>query len=208
MELEKLAAQIRDELGMDKTANAEAVFKAVKEKLVELKAHGESASKVRKALSLADGTKPDEVVLAINSLKTPATPHPNEYVSMKDHKSALDRVAALEGEQTGIKLTAFREKGEKQGKITTHNWPRWERLYKQDPAQTEKDLETAEIVAPPNGRPVAHSEPRTAAATSNDPILAHSEQFDQAGMDRYQRIEAYREKNKCTFEQAMQAVPA
>lgn len=58
---------------------------------------------------------------------------------------------------------------------------------------------------------VAHLS-RTSAATTrkltddalaDDPIIAHAERFDPAGMDAYRRIALYAKAHRCTFQQAL-----
>ena len=123
------------------------------------------AAAISRSLALPETATEEQVVEAISKAKT-SEPNPSKFVPMDEHSKVTSRVAALEAELSAGKSATFIERGIKAGKITSAMKGMWERAFKSDPAQAEKDLEAAPVIAPADGRVISSS--AGAASGGND----------------------------------------
>lgn len=207
-ELETFLSQMRTLVGAAADADGAKVIEAMKAKL---DATPNIKVAVCKALKLDATAKDEDVVAAVN--KAVEKPAAKDVVPVADHEKVLtankerdDRIKALEEELHANKRSAFIERGEKSGQIVAANKGMWERSFDHDAKQAVEDLKTAPIVGPGEGRVVNTDPRRSDGSRETDPILAHSERFDPEAVDQYRRIEAYQQANKCTWEEACDAV--
>lgn len=212
-ELETFLSQLRTMAGAASDANQATVVAALKEKL---DAGDKFKVAVCKALKIADDTKTEEVVVAINKAAekpapaTDAVPKSQHEEQLAAHKQTIDkqdeRIKALEQVIQANKRAAFIDRGMKAGKIIEAHRSMWERSFDADAGQAEKDLDAAQQIAPAEGRLTGAAHGSGNASRETDPILAHADKFDSAGMDAYRRAKGYQGAHKCTFEEALKHV--
>ena len=171
-ELEKLIAQLREMAGAPATADQTAVVTALKERIALAKRADALTPAVCKALGLKEDADDAAIVAAINSAKKPAEPNPAQYVPIDEHKRTVDRLTALETELKANKADAFIAGGVKSGKIIETTKGMWKRLFDADEVQACKDLDTAPVISPPEGR-VVHKDAggKTPAGTDRASVI-------------------------------------
>lgn len=140
MELEKLAAQIRADLGLAADAKTEAVVSSMKAKLDELKALKTSHTAVCKALGAKDDAKGEELVVAINAAKAPAAndPDPTKFVPMSEFTSLKIRTEKSEAGLLAINREKFIAGGLSEGRISVANKDAWSKRFDANPADAEE----------------------------------------------------------------------
>lgn len=156
-ELEKYLAQLRELAGVAATTDQAGVLAALKQRIA---APPPATPKLSPVICKALGVKEDatdaELEAAIHKAVTPPPPDPSKFVPVEDVRKLTDRINTVEGELIANKAAAFIEAGQKAGKITEASTEAWREIYLADPAKAEKHLAAMPVVAPPEGRLVAH----------------------------------------------------
>lgn len=206
---EKLLLQLRELAGVSANTDQQGTLAALKEKL-----KGPAPSTLRpelcKTLALKDDVTDDAIVKACSDAVANAqAPDPAKYVPSSAVRELTSELTALKEDRLKEKTALFLKRGDDAGKIVEGNKGMWERSYKADPEQAEKDLAVAPVIAPPSGRRVTPAQTTTGVAgVASDTIVANSEQFEGERMGDYQKIAKYAADKNVSFEKAMEACGA
>lgn len=163
--MEEYVSQLRQKLGVPATATAEQVMTALTEKL----AAGAKAASLRtavcKELGVAETAGDEELVTAANKAKAPAEPDPARFAPIAVVTAMRTELDQVKGELLAGKCDAFVADGMKAGRIVEANRAMWERVFRADPVQAAKDLESSPVIAPAAGRVVNRAPAGAAGGT-------------------------------------------
>ncbi len=210
-ELKKILGQMAELVGAKEGTEATQIVTALKEKL---DGNNELQASVCKALKLDAGADGKAIVAAIETLANKQPANPADVVPKSEHEKVLEankqqseRLQKIEEELQANKCDAFIERGMKEGKIVEANKDHWRGTFVANAEHAEAFLKTAPVVAPPDGRQIDTSR-RPVIGGGNDAIVANAASFDAGRMGDYRRIKEYQVANKCTYEEACEAVGA
>lgn len=216
MNFEEYLNQMRAELSLSKDADATAVLNAVKARNSEL-------ASVRSAVGVAADAKGEQVVAAVNALKTkPATtsgdsvPKAEFDAVANAQKADREEISKLKSELADRRANERISAARNAGKLTdamleknadgknhfvtcalTHSDAEWKELIERMP-----------VVSPPSGRAISGGPANPLAAKSSDSISANSDRFNVDRMGDYDRIAKYAADKNVSFEKAMEACGA